>query len=76
MSKPHSGNEPEVTTYFQLQRNRDGLPEPGESKPAPVMPTLPPSSPWGSGPQPGREPFVDRSEDAANGGPNILEVDQ
>jgi hypothetical protein len=44
MSKPH--DDPEATTYFQLQRNRDGLPEPGESKPAPVMPPLPPSSPW------------------------------
>jgi hypothetical protein len=44
MSKPH--DEPEATTYFQLQRNRDGLPEPGESKPAPIMPPLPPSSPW------------------------------
>ena len=43
-SKTH--DELEVTTYFQLQRNRDGLPDPGESKPAPVMPALPPTSPW------------------------------
>ena len=60
MSKPHSGNEPEVTTYFQLQRNRDGLPEPGEEKPAPVMPPLPPSSPFASDPV-GPEPLIDRS---------------
>ena len=32
MSKPHSNDEPEATTYFQLQRNRDGLPDPGESE--------------------------------------------
>ena len=61
MSKPH--DEPEATTYFQLQRNRDGLPEPGESKPAPVMPPLPPTSPWHHDPC-GDEPLVDRSEDS------------
>jgi hypothetical protein len=60
MSKPH--DEPEATTYFQVQRNRDGLPEPGESKPAPTMPPLPPTSPWHSDPI-GKEPSVDRSED-------------
>ena len=58
MSKTHT--EPEATTYFQLQRNRDGLPEPGESKPAPVMPPLPPSSPFASDPV-GPEPLIDRS---------------
>ena len=61
MPKPH--DEPEVTTYFQLQRNRDGLPDPGESKPAPVMPALPPSSPWHHDPVP-PEPTIDRREDA------------
>jgi hypothetical protein len=64
MSKPHSEDEPaEATTYFQLQRNRDGLPEPGESKPAPVMPPLPPTSPWHRDPVPA-EPLVDRREDS------------
>jgi hypothetical protein len=63
MSKPHSDNQPEVTTYFELQRNRDGLPEPGESKPAPVVPRLPPTSPWHHDPC-GDEPLVDRSEDS------------
>jgi hypothetical protein len=63
MSKPHSKDELEVTTYFQVQRNRDGLPEPGESKPAPVMPPLPPTSPWHHDPC-GDEPLVDRSEDS------------
>jgi hypothetical protein len=61
MSKPRSDDEPEATTYFQLQRNRDGLPEPGESKPAPVMPKLPPESPWAAENQP--EPTIDRTDD-------------
>ena len=61
MSKPR--DEPEATTYFQLQRNRDGLPDPGESKPAPVMPPLPPTSPWHHDPVP-PEPTIDRREDA------------
>ena len=63
MSKPHSDDEPEATTYFQVQRNRDGLPEPGESKPEPAMPALPPTSPWHHDPC-GDEPLVDRSEDS------------
>jgi hypothetical protein len=63
MSKPHGDNQPEATTYFQLQRNRDGLPEPGEEKPAPVMPALPSTSPWSSDPC-GPEPLIDRREDA------------
>ena len=46
MPKPHSDDRPEATTYFELQRNRDGIPEPGEEKVAPVMPPLPPTSPW------------------------------
>jgi len=76
-SKPHSDNELEVTTYFELQRNRDGLPEPGESKPAPVMPPLPASSPWSAENMLPDELPIDRSEDAANGGlPNMMEVDQ
>jgi hypothetical protein len=72
MSKPHSDDGPEATTYFQLQRNRDGLPEPGESKPAPVMPPLPPSSPFASDPC-GDEPPVDRSDDGDQMG---IEIDQ
>ena len=61
-SKPH--DEPaEAATYFELQRNRDGLPEPGESKPAPVMPTLPPSSPWSAENMTPDEPLIDRSRE-------------
>jgi hypothetical protein len=60
MSKPHSDDE--VTTYHQLQRNRDGLPEPGEDKPAPTMPKLPASSPWHHDPVPA-EPTIDRSQE-------------
>jgi hypothetical protein len=61
MSKPHSDNELEVTTYFQVQRNRDGLPEPGEEKVAPVMPALPPTSPWSAENVLPDEPTIDRS---------------
>ena len=61
MSKPHSDDRPDATTYFELQRNRDGLPEPGESKPAPVMPPLPASSPWSAENMIPDEPTVDRS---------------
>jgi hypothetical protein len=61
-SKPH--DEPaEATTYFQVQRNRDGLPEQGESKTAPVMPSLPASSPWSAENVIPDEPTIDRSED-------------
>jgi hypothetical protein len=56
MSKPR--DEPQVTTYFELQRNRDGLPEPGEEKPAPVMPPLPSTSPWHHDPVPD-EPTIE-----------------
>jgi hypothetical protein len=62
MSKPRSDDRPEATTYFELQRNRDGIPEPGEEKPAPVMPPLPASSPWAADPVP-PEPLIDRRED-------------
>jgi hypothetical protein len=64
MSKPH--DEPEPSTYHQLQRNRDGLPEPGEEKPGgevASLPPQPPTSPW-SGDPCGDEPLVDRSEDS------------
>jgi hypothetical protein len=60
-SKPHSNDAPEATTYFELQRNRDGLPEIGEEKPAPVMPPLPPESPWAAEQLP--EPTIDRSRE-------------
>jgi hypothetical protein len=63
MSKPRSDDRPEATTYFEIQRNRDGLPEPGESKPTPVMPALPPTSPWHHDPVPS-EPTIDRREDS------------
>jgi hypothetical protein len=58
MSKPHSDDEPQVTTYFQVQRNRDALAEIGEAKPGDV-PKLPPESPWASENAP--EPTIDRS---------------
>jgi hypothetical protein len=66
MSKPHSDNQPEVTTYYQLQRNRDALPEPGESNPAPVMPALPASSPWAASIDEicGAEPPIDGTSEA------------
>jgi hypothetical protein len=55
-SKPH--NEPEATTYHQLQRNRDSVSEAGEAKPSDI-PKLPPESPWAAENQP--EPTIDRS---------------
>jgi hypothetical protein len=68
--KPDGSREPEPFSYFQLeQRRRAG---PGEDKPAIHVSELPPQprgSPWGPGPGPGREEFIDRSEDAATGGP-------
>ena len=66
MSKPQSDDRPEATTYFQLQRNRDGLPDPGESKPAPVMPALPPTSPWAASIDEicGAEPPIDGTSEA------------
>jgi hypothetical protein len=73
--KPHSNDELEVTTYFQLQRNRDSVSEVGEAKPGDV-PKLPATSPWSAENMIPDEPLIDRSEDAATGGPNILEVDQ
>jgi hypothetical protein len=63
MPKPHSDDRPEATTYFELQSNRDGLPEPGESKPAPVMPPLPASSPWSAENMIPDEPTIDRSSE-------------
>jgi hypothetical protein len=65
MSKPSSDNVSEATTYFEIQRNRDGLPEPGEEKPGGDVAQLPPqpaSSPWSADPC-GDEPTIDRSED-------------
>jgi hypothetical protein len=64
MSKPH--DDPEPSTYFQLQRNRDSLSEVGESKPAPVMPPLPPRSPWAASIDEicGAEPPIDGTSEA------------
>jgi hypothetical protein len=67
MSKPHSKDAPEATTYHQLQRNRDAVGEVGDEKPGgdiSSLPPLPKSSPWGVGPAPGDEPPVDRREDS------------
>jgi hypothetical protein len=57
----------EPVSYFQLQRRRDGLPERGEEKVSSDISQLPPmpsDSFWGSGPAPGDEPPVDRTEDS------------
>jgi hypothetical protein len=71
--RPSNANDPvEPISYFELQRRRDGLPEPGEEKPAPVMPALPTSSPWHHDPC-GDEPSVDRSDD---GDTMNVEIDQ
>jgi hypothetical protein len=67
--------ESEPVTYHQLQRRRDGLPEAGEPEPGDI-PKLPPESPWAADVV-GKEPSIDRSEDAANGGlPDMTEVQQ
>jgi hypothetical protein len=63
----------EPISYFELQRRRDGIPEPGEARGDIPPPPLPTTSPWGSGPQPGDEPPVDRSDDADVMG---VEIDQ
>jgi hypothetical protein len=76
MPKPRNTDEPEPSTYFEIEQRR--LVNPREEKVGgdiSSLPPLPENSPWGSGPAPGREELIDRSEDAANGGPNILEVD-
>jgi hypothetical protein len=60
--KPDNYIEPvEPISYWQLQLNRDGLPEAGEEKPAPIMPKLPPESPWAAEQLP--EPTIDRSRE-------------
>jgi hypothetical protein len=62
MSKPP--DEPEVTTYFQLQRNRDGLPEVGErviGGDISQLPPLPANSPWSAQNVTPDEPTIDRS---------------
>jgi hypothetical protein len=77
MPKPHNTDEPEPSTYFEIEQARLNNPgESGASGTVHQLPPLPASSPWGSGPAPGDELPIDRSEDAATGGPNILEVDQ
>jgi hypothetical protein len=70
MSKPRSGNELEATTYFQLQRNRDGLPEPGEEKlggDVAQLPPLPANSPWSAQNVTPDELPIDRRCDSGNG---------
>jgi hypothetical protein len=74
MSLPRDTDEPEATTYFQIEQRRAA--NPGEEKISGKLPPLPASSPWGAGPGPGDELPIDRTEDAATGGPNMLEVDQ
>jgi hypothetical protein len=58
MSRPNTHDDPEPSTYFEIEQNR--LVNPGEEKTAPTMPTLPASSPWHHDPVP-PEPTIDRS---------------
>jgi hypothetical protein len=76
MSKPHSGNEPEVTTYHQLQRNRDAVDGEKPGGDVSQLPPLPANSPWSAQNVTPDELPIDRTEDAATGGPNMTEVDQ
>ena len=57
MSRPKTHDDPEPSTYFEIEQRR--LNNPGEDKVAPVMPQLPPESPWAAENQP--EPTIDRS---------------
>jgi hypothetical protein len=75
MPKPRNTDEPEPSTYFEIEQRR--LVNPREEKASgdiSSLPELPASSPWHHDPVPD-EPTIDRTEDAATGGPNILEVD-
>jgi hypothetical protein len=58
MSRPKTHDDPEPSTYFEIEQQR--LNNPGEEKVAPVMPRLPPTSPWHHDPVPD-EPTIDRS---------------
>jgi hypothetical protein len=62
MSRPKTHDDPEPSTYFEIEQNR--LVNPGEEKTAPTMPRLPPESPWASENQP--EPTIDRSHEDGN----------
>jgi hypothetical protein len=55
MSKPHD----EPSTYFEIEQRR--LDNPGEDKPAPVMPAQPPTSPWAADPVPPEPPIDSRT---------------
>ena len=76
MPKPHNTDEPEPSTYFEIEQQR--LNNPGESKvgnDAASLPPMPASSPWGSGPGPGDELPIDRSEDGDTFGRPLDEHD-
>jgi hypothetical protein len=51
----------EPTSYFQLERRRRQLDEPGENEPG-DFPALPETSPWSRDPVPD-EPTINREED-------------
>jgi hypothetical protein len=72
----NSDDDKPASTYFEWERRSINNPEKKGEGDVSSLPPLPANSPWGSGPAPGREELIDRSEDAATGGPNILEVDQ
>jgi hypothetical protein len=52
----------EPISYFEMERRRRQLDEPGENEPGDV-PALPPSSPWSSANVIPDEPLIDRRED-------------
>jgi hypothetical protein len=61
--KPDDGSR-EPTTFYEIEKNR--LLNPGEDRPCfdvRQLPAQPRGSVWGPGPGPGREEFIDRTED-------------
>jgi hypothetical protein len=61
MTKPKKPDDPEPSTYFEIEQHR--LQNPGEEKAGgPRMPRLPETSPWHHDPVP-PEPTINREED-------------
>jgi hypothetical protein len=61
---PKPPDEPEPSTYFEYERARRSVTNPGEDavSGAAPLPRLPPSSPWHHDPVPD-EPTINREED-------------